>query len=305
MRRALILLPVLLFLVGCRTSLFEGLDEDQANRIIAALSHHGISGYKERNADRTWNISVDDTDAVVATELASAYALPRGGHANLGDLFSRQGLISSPEEDRIRYVYGLSQEMSETLEKIDGVLLARVHIVLPEKDPMDPAKDTLPSASVMMRYRSDYNLELMRDRIRALVAGSVEGLTPERVSLTLLAVTPVLSFPSNCADGADVASAAGAVDATACERDSSKASMRATAMLYVSAVVVLLVAGFMWLWHSEKRTWFKRKTRGLPPEDSRPPVHNGQHDASDANTDDTADAGTPPSKSTTRIGSDT
>jgi type III secretion protein J len=308
MRRALILLPVLLFLVGCRTSLFEGLDEDQANRIIAALSHHDISGYKERNADRTWNISVDDSDAVVATELASAYALPRGGHANLGDLFSRQGLISSPEEDRVRYVYGLSQELSETLEKIDGVLLARVHIVLPQKDPMDPAQDTLPSASVMMRYRSDYNLELMRDKIRALVAGSIEGLTPARVSLTLLAVTPVLSFPGNCADGADVASAAGAVETTTCGRDSGKASIRATAMLYVSTVLVLLVAGFMWLWHSEKRTWFKWKkherSAGPPPEDSGRPVHKGQHDASDANTVDTADAGTAPSKSTTRNGTD-
>jgi type III secretion protein J len=310
MRRTLILLPVLLFLVGCRTSLFEGLDEDQANRIIAALSHHGITGYKERNADRTWNISVDDTDAVVATELASAYALPRGGHANLGDLFSRQGLISSPEEDRIRFVYGLSQEMSETLEKIDGVLLARVHIVLPEKDPMDPAKDTLPSASVMMRYRSDYNLELMRDRIRALVAGSVEGLTPEHVSLTLLAVTPVLSFPGDCAEGevAGAASAAGAVEATACGRDSGKASLRATAMLYLSAVLVLLVAGFMWFWHSAARTWFKRKERGagagVTPEASGQSVHQGPPDARDANTPDTAHAGAGPSQSTTRIGDD-
>ncbi|MFM0204633.1 type III secretion inner membrane ring lipoprotein SctJ [Paraburkholderia fungorum] len=259
MRRALILLPVLLLLVGCRTSLFEGLDEDQANRIIAALSHHGVNGYKERNADRTWNISVDDADAVVATELASAYALPRGGHANLGELFSRQGLISSPEEDRVRYVYGLSQELSETLEKIDGVLLARVHIVLPEKDPMDPAQDTLPSASVMMRYRSDYNLELMRDRIRALVAGSVEGLTPARVSLTLLAVTPVLTFPGRCADGGDVASAAGAVVATDCVRDGNPS--RTTAMLCVLALLVLLAAGFMWLWRSQTRTWFGRKTR--------------------------------------------
>ncbi|MEA3131415.1 MAG: type secretion protein, partial [Paraburkholderia sp.] len=260
MRRALILLPVLLLLVGCRTSLFEGLDEDQANRIIAALSHHGVNGYKERNADRTWNISVDDADAVVATELASAYALPRGGHANLGELFSRQGLISSPEEDRVRYVYGLSQELSETLEKMDGVLLARVHIVLPEKDPMDPAQDALPSASVMMRYRSDYNLELMRDRIRALVAGSVEGLTPARVSLTLLAVTPVLTFPGRCADGGDVASAAGAVVATDCVRDGNPS--RTTAMLCVLALLVLLAAGFMWLWRSQTRTWFGRKTRG-------------------------------------------
>lgn len=262
MRRALIVLPVLLLLAGCKTSLFEGLDEDQANRIVAALSHHGITGYKERNADRSWNISVDDADAVIATELASAYALPRGGHANLGDLFSRQGLISSPEEDRVRYVYGLSQELSETLEKMDGVLLARVHIVLPGKDPMDPAQDTLPSASVMMRYRSDYNLELMRERIRALVAGGVEGLTPARVSLTLLPVTPVLTFPGNCAEGADVASAAGGVTATDCAHDAGNVASRVTAMLGVLALAVLLGAGFMWLWRSGRRTWFTRRAGG-------------------------------------------
>jgi type III secretion protein J len=262
MRRALILLPLLLLLAGCRTSLFEGLDEDQANRIIAALSHHGINGYKERNADQSWNISVDDADAVVATELASAYALPRGGHANLGELFKRQGLISSPEEDHVLYTYGLSQELSETLEKMDGVLLARVHIVLPEKDPMDPTQDTPPSASVMMRYRSDYNLEPMRDRIRALVAGSVEGLTAARVSLTLLPVTPVLTFPGDCVDGAQVASAAGGVAATTCRNDGGTAPWRVTAMLCILAVIVLVVAGVMWFWQSWARTWFKRKARG-------------------------------------------
>ena len=303
MRRALILLPVLLFLVGCRTSLFEGLDEDQANRIVAALSHHGINGYKERNADRTWNILVDDADAVVATELASAYALPRGGHANLGELFSRQGLISSPEEDRVRYVFGLSQELSETLEKMDGVLLARVHIVLPEKDPMDPAKDTLPSASVMMRYRSDYNLELMRDRIRALVAGGVEGLTPARVSLTLLPVTPVLIFPGLCADGADIASAAGGVAVTTCEQDEGKAQSRTTVVLCALTVLALLVAGFMWFWSAKARTWFKRKTRsrdaGTPAENPGQIVQEATHDASEANTANTAEI---PSKSATRTG---
>ncbi|MFL9994446.1 type III secretion inner membrane ring lipoprotein SctJ [Paraburkholderia sediminicola] len=306
MRRILILLPVLFLLFGCRTSLFEGLDEDQANRIVAALSHHGINGYKERNADRTWNISVDDADAVVATELASAYALPRGGHANLGDLFSRQGLISSPEEDRVRYVFGLSQELSETLEKMDGVLLARVHIVLPEKDPMDPAKDTLPSASVMMRYRSDYNLELMRDRIRALVAGGVEGLTPARVSLTLLPVTPVLIFPGLCADGADIASAAGGVAVTTCEQGGGKAQSRTTAMLCALTVLALLVAGFMWFWSSKGRTWFKRKTRsrdaGTPTENPGQIVQKPTHDASEANAANTANTAEVTSKSATRTG---
>ena len=141
------------------------------------------------------------------------------------------------------------------------MLLARVHIVLPQKDPMDPAQDTLPSASVMMRYRSDYNLEPMRERIRALVAGSVEGLTPAHVSLTLLAVTPVLSFPGNCANGADVPHPAGEVAATTCRHDGATVSSRATQMLCLLAAIILVVAGFMWFWQSQARTWFKRKAR--------------------------------------------
>lgn len=308
MHRALILLPVLFFLAGCRTSLFEGLDEDQANRIVAALSHHGINGYKERNADRSWNISVDDADAVVATELASAYALPRGGHANLGDLFSRQGLISSPEEDRVRYVYGLSQELSETLEKMDGVLLARVHIVLPEKDPMDPAQDTLPSASVMMRYRSDYNIELMRDRIRALVAGSVEGLTPARVSLTLLPVTPVLTFPGRCVAGADVTdvtSAAGGVAATSCGSDGGKGLSRTTAMLSALALIVLMAAGFMWLWGSQTRTWFKRRGRsGNAAKQTGNPAQGAGEAGRDASDESSGNAAVGESKSAQSTGED-
>ncbi len=253
MRRALILLPLLL-LVGCRTSLFEGLDEDQANRIIAVLSHHGIDGVKERNTDKTWNVSVDDGDAVAATELAGAYALPRGGHANLGELFSRQGLISNPEEDRVRYIYGLTQELSETLEKIDGVLVARVHIVQPERDPVT-GPVAAPSASVMLRYRTDHNLELMRDKIRGIVAGSVEGLTPDRVFLTLVPVTPVLAAGDVCRDS------------NACFAGREPPERRSTAfVLIVMTVMVMLLSVSAWVWTRSVRsfspTFFRRRKRG-------------------------------------------
>jgi type III secretion protein J len=257
LRRLLILLPFL-FLVGCRTSLFEGLDQDQANRIVAVLSHHGIEGVKQRNADKTWTVSVDDNDAVAATELAGAYALPRGGHANLGELFSRQGLISNPDEDRVRFIFGVSQELSETLEKIDGVLVARVHIVQPERDPV-VGLITPPSASVMLRYRTDYNLELMRDRIRALVAGGVEGLTPDRVNLTLIPVTPVLVAGDACSGS------------NACAAGREGDEHRSTTL-----VLIALTIGFMllsisaWVWRSGIRsfspTFFRRRGRRREPE---------------------------------------
>ncbi|MPW16729.1 EscJ/YscJ/HrcJ family type III secretion inner membrane ring protein [Paraburkholderia sp. CNPSo 3157] len=242
MRYALILLP-LLFLVGCKSSLFEGLEEDQANQIIAVLSQHGIEGAKERNTDKTWNVSVESDDIVTATEITREYALPHGSHANLGDLFSRQGLISNPDEDRVRYVYGLTQELSETLEKIDGVLVARVHIVQPERDPL-MRQVTPPSASVMLRYRSDYNLEYMRDKIRGLVAGSVEGLTPDHVYLTFIPVTPVV-------ESRDAGSDSGAYVAAPGEA----ARHDATLTLIAMTVMAMLLIVSAWVWHKGIRSF--------------------------------------------------
>jgi type III secretion protein J len=242
MRRLLIVLSFVL-LAGCKTSLFEGLYEDQANRIVAVLSRHGIEGAKQRNPDKTWTVSVDSRDAVAATELAGAYALPRSGHANLGELFSRQGLISNPDEDRVRFIFGVSQELSETLEKIDGVLVARVHIVQPERDPV-LGLVTPPSASVMLRYRTDYNLELMRDRIRALVAGGVEGLTPERVNLTLIPVTPVLVAADACRGSS----------ACAAERERDEHAS-ATLVLLASAAGVMLLSISVWVWRRGIRSF--------------------------------------------------
>jgi type III secretion protein J len=253
MRRLLILLPLLLLCAGCKSSLFEGLDEDQANRIVAVLSHHGIEGVKARSPDKTWTVSVDSSDAVAATELTGAYALPRGGHANLGDLFSRQGLISNPDEDRVRFIYGITQELSETLEKIDGVLVARVHIVQPERDPV-AGQVAAPSASVMVRYRTDYNLELMRDKIRALVAGGVEGLTPERVNLTLIPVTPVLAAGDACRDS----------NACFAKRESDEHGSATLVLLGLTVAGMLLIVS-AWVWRSGMRsfstTFFRRRGR--------------------------------------------
>lgn len=249
MRRALILLPLVL-LAACKASLFEGLDEDQANRIVAVLSRHGIDSSKDRNADKTWSVSVEESNAVDATELAGAYALPHGGHANLGELFSRQGLISSPEEDHVRYVYGLMEEMAETLEKLDGVLVARVHIVDPPRDPLMGAP-AQPSASVMLRYRSDVNLEPMRDKIRALVAGAVQGLTPERVYVTLVPVTPIVTPAESCAQTGSCAALRGL---------SNKAT---TQVLIALTVLALALIGAVWVWDSGIRSLPRPRVPGI------------------------------------------
>ena len=45
-------------------------------------------------------------------------------------------------------------------------------------------------AAIRLAERGARIVFTARDKIRALVAGGVEGLTPERVNLTLVSVTP-------------------------------------------------------------------------------------------------------------------
>ncbi|HEY4352965.1 MAG TPA: EscJ/YscJ/HrcJ family type III secretion inner membrane ring protein, partial [Paraburkholderia sp.] len=156
------------------------------------------------------------------------------------------------------FIFGVSQELSETLEKIDGVLVARVHIVQPERDPV-LGLVAAPSASVMVRYRTDYNLELMRDRIRALVAGGVEGLTPDRVNLTLIPVTPVLVAGDACSGSNACAGGR--------ERDEHSS---ATLVLVAASIGVMLLGVSVWVWRSGIRsfspTFFRRRGRGRTQE---------------------------------------
>jgi type III secretion protein J len=86
-----------------------------------------------------------------AIELLRRQGFPRERFTDLGQIFQKQGLISSPMEERVRYTYGLSQMLAETLTQIDGVLSARVLIVLPEEAAFGQ-KPAPSSASVFVKY---------------------------------------------------------------------------------------------------------------------------------------------------------
>ena len=78
----------------------------------------------------------------------------------------------------------LSQDLAKTISTIDGVLDARVHVVLPDNDPF--SKKSLPSsASVAIRTRWNSDLSDMVPSIKNLVKNSIEGLQHEKIAVTL------------------------------------------------------------------------------------------------------------------------
>ena len=149
--RAVFAAIVVLLLAACETELYTGLSEREANEIVAVLMNAGIPAEKTFDRDDTLSVVVDQDRFAEAVSILNARGLPRQTFDSIGDIFEKEGLISSPTEERARFIYALSQELSRTVAEIDGVLSARIHVVLPENDAF--RRDVRPSsASVFVRH---------------------------------------------------------------------------------------------------------------------------------------------------------
>jgi type III secretion protein J len=164
-------------LAGCaRTPLYTELSETQANQVQAALLSAGIDAQKAAMAKaKGWSITVNRPDIPRAMSVLTAAGLPRLPSRTLGELFPKEGFVSSPLEERARYVYALSQEVEHTLMQLDGVVEARVHIAIPERTVLDD-KPPSASASVVIIERPNAGLESRETDIKAIVTDGIEGL---------------------------------------------------------------------------------------------------------------------------------
>ncbi|WP_437883144.1 type III secretion system inner membrane ring lipoprotein SctJ [Pseudomonas sp. LRF_L74] len=176
-RHLAVLLVLVSLLAGCseKTDLFSGLSERDANDILASLGEYRIEVSKR--ADKTGVVvSVDSKDANRAIRVLDAAGLPRRARTSLGEIFKKEGVISTPLEERARYIYALSQELESTLSQIDGVIVARVHVVLPERiapgEPVQPA-----SAAVFIKHAASLEPDAVRLRVQQMVASSIPGMS--------------------------------------------------------------------------------------------------------------------------------
>lgn len=187
--RACVVLACAFLLAGCQQELFMDLTESSANEMIAALANAGISASKSEVPDHGWELLVEGSSVPTALNALKAVGLPRQPTQNLGEIFKKQGLVSTPAEERIRYIYGAEQELERTLLDVNGVIVAHVHVVIPENDPLsDKIKPS--SASVYVKYRPGIDLKMTAPMVKDLVAHSIEGLSYDNVSLFLQAAAP-------------------------------------------------------------------------------------------------------------------
>ncbi|OZG74394.1 EscJ/YscJ/HrcJ family type III secretion inner membrane ring protein [Hahella sp. CCB-MM4] len=167
----------LLSLTGCeKSALYSSLTEQQANEVEAALLQVNINAVKVRAENgEDWAINVERDQLPQAMAVLREQGLPRFDSLSMGDIFRKEGFVSSPMEEKARYLYALSQELSATLMEIDGVVSARVHVALPQQGLLDEKKDSA-SVSVVIIQQPSVDLSIHETDIKAIITDGVEGV---------------------------------------------------------------------------------------------------------------------------------
>lgn len=178
-----LLLTLCLLVTGCKVELHTRLDEKDANQILAALIENGIAATKAEG-EGGFSVRVAERDIAAAVAILTAKGLPREKYASIGATFQKSGIISSPFEDRVRYIYALGEEVAATIREIDGVISARVHVVLPEQSQFGSTLKPS-SAAVLIKHDPMTDLAYLVPQIRRLVSSSIEGLDSSAVTVLL------------------------------------------------------------------------------------------------------------------------
>lgn len=186
------------FSTPTQKTLFTNLTDADKQAVTSALTQAGISSHID---DGTGALTVDEDKYSKARMLLAGQGLPKaapGGYAILDQL--PMGVSRAVEGERLRQVR--ETEIARSIEEIDAVAEARVHLATPEQS-VFVRDNASPSASVILKLQGGRSLsDAQVQSIINLVASSVPGMKPESVSVVDQMGT-LLSKPGGAGAGSD------------------------------------------------------------------------------------------------------
>ncbi|MES3099725.1 flagellar basal-body MS-ring/collar protein FliF [Sphingomonas faeni] len=160
-------------------TLFSGLPDADKAAVTSALTTANIKSHIDEG---TGALTVGEEDYSRAKMLLAGQGLPKaapGGYAILDQL--PMGVSRAVEGERLRQAR--ESEMAKSIEEIDAVAEARVHLAMPEAS-VFVRDNASPSASVILKLQGGRSLsDAQVSSIINLVASSVPGMKPEAVTI--------------------------------------------------------------------------------------------------------------------------
>jgi len=161
--------------------LFSGLSSTDAAAVTAKLAE---TKEPYQLADGGQTILVPQADVYQQRITLSGEGLPSGNGGGDGySLLDKQSMTSSDFQQQVTYQRALEGELRKTIEAIDGVQTAVVHLAVP-KDDVFTENAAVPTASVLVQTSPTSPLKPAQvEAIVHLVSSSVPKLTADQVTV--------------------------------------------------------------------------------------------------------------------------
>lgn len=159
-------------------SLFTGLDGKDVQQVSQELSAAGIPFQLTPDGSGI-QVPADMVDKA-RMEIAEK-GMPQTGRLGF-ELFDKPNWVGSEFDERVNYQRAMEGELERTIGTLSAVQSARVHLVLPQPS-LFTSEQKAAKASVVLKLRRGGLDPEQADAIRSLVAGSVENLSPDQVTL--------------------------------------------------------------------------------------------------------------------------
>lgn len=159
--------------------LYSDLDQQESAKIVEYLKENKI-GYELLDNGST--IKVDKEKSIETKLNLAKEGIPSSGVLGY-ELFDRTNLGMSEFVQKLNYRRALEGELSKTINNLDEVKSSRVHLVIPDKALFQKDQKN-PTASVTLHLESGRTVSPKSILgIQTLVAKSVEGMSPDEVSV--------------------------------------------------------------------------------------------------------------------------
>jgi flagellar M-ring protein FliF len=160
-------------------TLYSGLDAEDVNRIGAVLNEVGISFDINEAANA---VLVDPARSAQARMILAEKGLPKSDKSGY-ELFDQMGSLGlTTFMQQVTRVRALEGELVRTIQQLDGVKSARVHLALRSEGALR-SRDAGATASVVLRFDGDPTGAIAQT-VRQIVAAAIPGLKGEDVSVS-------------------------------------------------------------------------------------------------------------------------
>jgi type III secretion protein J len=172
---------------ACTIPVAGGLDEGQANRVVLALDRAGVGSEKESDPaiEGRYRVVVERDEAPRAITAMRAEDLPSPESPGMLEAMGKGALLPSRLAEHAQFLAGLSGELERTLLAVEGMLSARVHVSIPEVDPLREGPKPKATASVLLQHRGSQP-PIDVHEVKRIVAGASPGLHTDDVAVVMV-----------------------------------------------------------------------------------------------------------------------